>query len=233
MTQQALKDFKTAILHQGGPAPAVGGVVKPFKPGGEYFADSSFISALNNTGYTDSGSDLGYALQRADRTVITPTSRPDPADDKSWTFPDTVQGIREAIKLGANTLYANTVLHSQHPLVTMKDELNGIRMVGQSPKLTERWDDKANTNLWLATQEGLKTAFPKSRIVSKSDMEDLKLEEDGIGWPRILKPIRGRGSHGVAVIEDEKGFQNHINTLFKESDAVLVEVRTLSIPECC
>jgi hypothetical protein len=36
-----LKDFKTAILHQGGPAPAVGGVVKPFKPGGE----SSFISA--------------------------------------------------------------------------------------------------------------------------------------------------------------------------------------------
>jgi hypothetical protein len=36
MTQQALKDFKTAILHQGGPAPAVGGVVKPFKPGGKF-----------------------------------------------------------------------------------------------------------------------------------------------------------------------------------------------------
>jgi biotin carboxylase len=106
----------------------------------------------------------------------------------------------------------------------MRDELKGIRMVGQSPKLTERWDDKANTNLWLASQEGLETAFPKSRIVYKNDMENLKLEQDGIGWPRILKPIRGRGSHGVAVIEDEKGFQDHIKTLFAESDAVLVEV---------
>ena len=179
---------------------------------------------LTRAGYTDSGSDLGYALQRAGRTVITPTPHPDPADDKSWTFPDTVQGIREAIKLGANTLYANTVLHSQHPLVTMNDELKGIRMVGQSPKLTERWDDKANTNLWLASQKGLETAFPKSRIVYKNDMVNLRLEEDGIGWPRILKPIRGRGSHGVAVIEDEKGFQDHIETLFAESDAVLVEV---------
>ena len=106
----------------------------------------------------------------------------------------------------------------------MNDELKYIRMVGQSPKLTERWDDKANTNLWLASQKGLETAFPKSRIVYKSDMESLKLEEDGIGWPRILKPIRGRGSHGVAVIKDEKGFQDHIKTLFSESDAVLVEV---------
>lgn len=106
----------------------------------------------------------------------------------------------------------------------MGDELKGIRMVGQSPKLTERWDDKANTNLWLASQKGLETAFPKSRIVYKNDMEDLKLEEDGIGWPRILKPIRGRGSHGVAVIEDKKGFLEHLKFLFGESDAVLVEV---------
>lgn len=176
---------------------------------------------------------MGYALQRGGRTVITPGSTPDPADDKSWTFPDTVQGIREAVKLGANVLYANTVLYSQHPLVTMSDELKGVRMVGQSPKLTEKWDDKANTNLWLATQKGLEAAFPKSRIVNKIDLENLKLEEDGIGWPRILKPIRGRGSHGVAVIEDEKGFQDHIETLFAESDAVLVEVSPLVTPRSC
>jgi carbamoylphosphate synthase large subunit len=108
----------------------------------------------------------------------------------------------------------------------MLDELKGkgIRMVGQSPKLTERWDDKAATNMWLATQTGLEEAFPKSRIVHKHDMKDLKLEEDGIGWPRIIKPIRGRGSHGVAVVEDEKEFQDHIKTLFDESDAVLLEV---------
>lgn len=28
--------YRVAVLHQGGPVPAVGGVIKPFKPGGEY-----------------------------------------------------------------------------------------------------------------------------------------------------------------------------------------------------
>jgi D-alanine-D-alanine ligase len=170
---------------------------------------------------------LGYALKRAGKAIITPDdAKADPANDKSWTFPDTVEGIRAAIDLGANTLWANTVLHSQHPLVTMKDELakKSIRMVGQSPTLTERWDDKASTNLWLAKQQGLEGAFPKSRIIEKGEEESLGLEEDGIGWPRILKPIRGRGSHGVAVIKDEAGFREHLETLFKESGAVLVEV---------
>jgi glutathione synthase/RimK-type ligase-like ATP-grasp enzyme len=90
--------------------------------------------------------------------------------------------------------------------------------------LTEKWDDKANTNLWLATQQGLERAFPKSRIIHKENTQDLKLEDDGIGWPRIMKPIRGRGSHGVAVLDNEKGFRTHLETLFAESDAVLVEV---------
>jgi D-alanine-D-alanine ligase len=113
----------------------------------------------------------------------------------------------------------------------MSDELaaKGIRMVGQSPKLTEKWDDKANTNLWLATQKGLETAFPKSKIIHKDDMDHLRLEDDGIGWPRVLKPIRGRGSHGVAVVDDEKGFLEHIQTLFAESDAVLMEVSLVPI----
>jgi carbamoylphosphate synthase large subunit len=108
----------------------------------------------------------------------------------------------------------------------MKDELakKSIRMVGQSPILTERWDDKAETNFWLAKQKGLEGAFPKSRIITKGEESNLDLEGDGIGWPRILKPIRGRGSHGVAVIKDEEGFRQHLETLFAESSSVLVEV---------
>jgi carbamoylphosphate synthase large subunit len=108
----------------------------------------------------------------------------------------------------------------------MKDELakKSIRMVGQSPILTERWDDKAETNFWLAKQQGLEGAFPKSRIINKGEESNLDLEGDGIGWPRILKPIRGRGSHGVAVIKDEEGFRQHLETLFAESSSVLVEV---------
>jgi hypothetical protein len=36
--------YRVAVLHQGGPVPAVGGVIKPFKPGGEY--SSLHISVL-------------------------------------------------------------------------------------------------------------------------------------------------------------------------------------------
>lgn len=170
---------------------------------------------------------MAYALQRRGEMVITPTDQPDPADDKSWTFPDTAEGIRAAIDRGADTFWANTVLHSQHALVTMQEELSkkGIKMVGQSPILTEKWDDKANTNLFLAQQEGLTEAFPKSRILYKNDNGDLDLDNDGLGWPRVMKPIRGRGSHGVAVVHDEPAFRTHLETLFGESDAVLVEVR--------
>jgi carbamoylphosphate synthase large subunit len=110
----------------------------------------------------------------------------------------------------------------------MKDELskNGVRMVGQSPNLTEKWDDKANTNIWLGKQKGLEGGFPKSRVLyKKDDRESLQVDEDGLGWPRVMKPIRGRGSHGVAVVKDQEGFLKHLDTLFSESDAVLVEVR--------
>lgn len=159
--------------------------------------------------------------------MITPSDKPDPADDKSWTFPDTVEGIRSALDKGANTLWANTVLHSQHALITMRTDLvkGNVKLVGQSPTLTEKWDDKANTNLWLSGQKGLEMAFPKSRVLYKEDNKDVsEVDNDGIGWPRIMKPIRGRGSHGVAVVEDDEGFKKHLEKLYSESGSVLVEV---------
>lgn len=158
---------------------------------------------------------------------MTPSDRADPEDDKSWTFPDTVEGIHSALERGANTLWANTVLHSTHPLVTMRSELakSGIRMVGQSPALTERWDDKARTNRWLSEQTGLEGAFPKARILHKGQNDvSVNSAEDELGWPRVMKPIRGRGSHGVAVVKDEEEFMRHLDLLYGESDAVLVEV---------
>ena len=114
----------------------------------------------------------------------------------------------------------------------MKDELakSGVRMVGQSPRLTDKWDNKAETNLWLGSQPGLEGAFPKSRVLSKTeDTQKLELDKDGIGWPRVLKPVRGRGSHGVAVVKDEKDFMKHLDILYDEFNVALVEVRHFSL----
>lgn len=183
------------------------------------------------TGYTDSGSDLGNILLAQGEIVVTPTSQPSPTDDKSWTFPDTPAGIRAALDKGANVLYANTVLHKQHAIVSMRDELakRGIRMVGQSPLKTEDVDDKAATNTWLAQQSGLQGSFPRARLMHEGYSEsDLKAAwEYLVGEGKeaaVVKPIRGRGSHGVSVVYNLKDLGKAVQDLLKESNSIQLEV---------
>jgi D-alanine-D-alanine ligase len=187
-------------------------------------------------GYTDSGSDLGHILQQQGENVITPSANPSPSDDKSWTFPDTKAGINDALDKGANVLYANTVLHSQHAIVQMRNELakRGIRMVGQSPLKTEEVDDKASTNAWLAKQPGLEGSFPIATIVKEGYTEaELRGAWDtlAIGQPKVMivKPIRGRGSHGVSLVKSYEELRTAVNALLQESRAILLEVSAVSL----
>lgn len=46
MVKPGISGLKVAILHQGAAAPAVGGVKKPFKPGGLSAPDSYLLSRL-------------------------------------------------------------------------------------------------------------------------------------------------------------------------------------------
>lgn len=197
---------RVALIHQAARVPAVGGVVKPMKPGG----------------YTDSCADLAYALHMAGETVITPTTTPDPTKDLDWSFPDTANGITDALHLGANTLWANTILHSRHALVTLRDKLvaSGVRIVGQNPWDVERFDDKEWTNRWLAEQEGLRDAFPKSVLLEMGwDEGVLRAFE----MPMVTKPVRGRGSSGVSKVETREEMRKALNALFEDSTAVMVE----------
>ncbi|WVR04241.1 hypothetical protein IAU60_001241 [Kwoniella sp. DSM 27419] len=197
--------LRTALLHQGAPVPAVNGVVKPMKPGG----------------YADGCADIAFALQSRNETVITPERNPRPTRDLDWSFPDTVKGIRDAIDLGANVIWANTILHTKHAIVTLRDELEakGIRVVGVKPSAMEKFDDKEWTNRWLASHEGLKGYFPRAELVHKADDPALA----GFPLPAVVKPVRGRGSHGVMRVTTVEELQQGVGTLLGESDAVLVE----------
>ncbi|GAA6008679.1 hypothetical protein JCM10207_001684 [Rhodosporidiobolus poonsookiae] len=194
-----------AVLHQGAPPPAVGGVVKPMKPGG----------------YQDSGADIAYNLRAAGTAVVTPSESPDPASDAGWTFPDTKEGIRAAVDAGATLLWANTTLYASHPLVELRDELaqRGVSFVGQDPRDTERFEDKEWCNRWLAAQEGLEDAFPKAWLVAKDKPEQLT----EVTLPAVVKPVRGRGSHGVSLVKTAEELQQRTAELFKEGDLVLIE----------
>ena len=67
--------------------PVADGIKKPMKKGG----------------YSDSGADIVYCLKDNGEDVILPCENPNIYNDYDWVFPDTKEGIEQAIKKGADT----------------------------------------------------------------------------------------------------------------------------------
>lgn len=180
-----------AVLYQQTPPPVIDGLLKPMKSGG----------------YSDSGADIAYSLTTHGIDVITPTAHPGDRKQLDWVFPDTSNGIQHALDAGACTLWANTILFADHPLMKPEMDTLGVRLVGQDPAKMEEIDNKSITNTMLR-ENGITVA--KSILVSLTEGEkdavglqqltDNILEEAGIRMPCVLKPIRGRGSQGVKKV---------------------------------
>ncbi|KAJ9107424.1 hypothetical protein QFC21_000875 [Naganishia friedmannii] len=228
---------KVAVFYQATTPPSFGGVAKPAKPGGyrDSCADIAFaLSSLKHS--PDNATRVEVVLPSEDQEVL-----PSATDDAAWSFPDTADGIRAAIARGADTLWMNTVLHREHPLFTLlKADLAGstgvrssIKYIGQLPEHAEDYDDKAVVNPWLAQTDDTKllaNGFPKSLVLSKESIRTpegfnaaMQRIEQELGLPCVLKPIRGRGSHGVAVIHDIRSVRDHAATLFAECPEILAE----------
>ena len=210
--------MRVAILHQSAPVPAVGGVSKPMKPGGKL--DELCVRRLI-AGYSDSSADLAYNLRAAGVDVVTPVASPNPTRDLDWSFGDEQSTILAAVRNhGATALWANTVLHSRHALVELSKEIPEVKLVGQNPFNTEKFDDKQWTNAYLAKQDGLTEAFPKAKLFGKGD--DIAELVD-MGLPLVAKPIRGRGSHGVTLVKTPEELGKAVKALLEESESILVE----------
>lgn len=164
--------MKIAILYQKHVPPIVDGIKKPMKEGG----------------YSDSGADIAYCLKENGISVVTPVDNPDVMNNFDWVFPDTEEGIGEALKKGADTLWLNTVLYEGHPI----EKFCGIKVIGQRTADASLYDDKYYTNTFLKSHN-LPVILGK-RIKSPD-------EYDG-KYPCIIKPIRGRGSQGVIKCEN-------------------------------
>lgn len=178
------------VLFQAVEPPVIDGIRKPMKPGG----------------YSDSGADIAHELRRRGRNVVTPVPDPDPADQSAWVFPDTADGIAEARSLGAEVLWANTVVFRGHPLDAVVGQGPGV--VGQLPDAVHRFDDKWHTND-LLRRHGLPVAAAVLVARAAADgvhvVDDLTVEtlaDHGVGFPAVVKPVRGRGSQGVTKVDD-------------------------------
>ena len=196
-----------ALLYQATPPPAVEGIRKPMKPGG----------------YSDSGADIAWTLRSAGTPVVTPVATPDPTRALDWVFPDTPEGIAQALAQGARVLWANTVLFVGHPLEAVAGQ--GVRLVGQSPALVERYDDKWLTNARLRARG---CPVPASSLLVQDDgpdtlalevLTEARLAARGLRLPLIVKPIRGRGSEGVSKVDSLEALRHHAEALLSARNA--------------
>ncbi len=176
-----------AILYQALPPPVIGGLRKDAKPGG----------------YSDSGADIGFCLRTRGFDVVTPSPNASPATPMDWVFPDTADGIRAACDAGAALLWANTVVFEGHPIA---DVSATHWIVGQLPAAQQAADDKFATNARLR-DAGLPVppailVAPDARdgVAALRATTEEALRRQGLTFPLIVKPVRGRGSQGVTLV---------------------------------
>ncbi|KAK4041456.1 hypothetical protein C8A01DRAFT_45415 [Parachaetomium inaequale] len=200
---------RVAVLYQALDPPIINGVQKPRKPGG----------------YRDSGADIASNLSRVEGVdVICPTSSPRPETDADWCFPDTEEGILQALDQGATHLWANTILFAGHPLQTsvrVGTFQDKKRVVGQGPLAIQQYDDKEYVNDLLRRAGGF--TMPRSWTVHDGPDFPTSLRALSLPFPVVAKPIRGRGSHGVRVCGSFDELLDHARTLFDESPAIMLE----------
>lgn len=175
--------MKIAVLYQKNRPPVINGIKKPMKEGG----------------YSDSGADICYCLQKNNVDVVTPVKYPNVLKDFDWVFPDTKEGIQHAVSLGADTIWLNTVLYENHPI----EYFDGISIIGQNPSDVSKYDDKYYTNNYLRSQ-----GFP----VVKSVLINKESKYNG-GFPCVIKPVRGRGSQGVLKCCSDDELYSALNKL--------------------
>lgn len=156
--------------------------------------------------------------------VVTPRSTADPSEDTGWCFPDTEEGIQDAIERGATHLWANTILFASHPLQVspyLDKYKDKVRVVGQPPLLVEKFDDKEFVNNRLRANGSF--SMPRGWTVSLSTDLRSSLQKQNLPFPIVGKPIRGRGSQGVKVCYSLEELYDHLQSLSGHSPTVMLE----------
>ncbi len=164
---------KVAVLYHAGSPPASGHSKKP----------------VELEEFKKSAADIAWSLSMKGVSVITPREYPADKQEADWVFPDTDVGIERAYDLGARVFWLNTILHEGHAIDKWLEV--GAEFVGQTPQATSSGADKFETNKKLRAS-GLSVA--SSRLVTN-------VKESSEVFPVVVKPVSGRGSEGVSIVQ--------------------------------
>lgn len=125
-----------------------------------------------------------------------------------------------AIDQGATHLWANTILFAAHPVQTSSRIGQHVRMIGQGPLIVEKYDDKDCVNN-LLRRKGVFTmplAWTYHEVKGESPMYN------EFQYPAVVKPARGRGSHGVKLCRNAAEAKTHCEVLIEEgAGTVMIE----------
>ena len=234
-----------AVLYQAAPPPAIDGVSKPYKPGGysDSAADIAF-TLLSSSVPTVTPSSFPSPSSTPSPSPSSPTPSPPLSPPSasspplSLCYPDTVDGISLALSHGARCLWLNTTLHPSHPLLSLPPSTHPtpLHIVGHPPHLPPLMDDKFRTNLLLASSHppipiarSVLTSLTKASYLSHAvtPLTTHLPSSLPFPFPVYAKPIRGRGSQGVALCPDPHSLLAHCASLLSSphvyGDVVMVE----------
>ncbi|MCA1221316.1 hypothetical protein [Streptomyces sp. 8L] len=188
------------MLYQEIAPPSLDGAVKPSNP----------------FGYRDSSADIAFSLARSGCDVVTPVGNPEPDVEADWTFPDSLDGMSAAVSAGAEVFWANTSLFNEHPIGEL-GRLNRLRVVGQPLVTVERFEDK---HVCHAALSAIGIPVPRQALVSLTDRSEptpgtveKAVSAQGLNFPAMVKPRRGRGSAGVKLVDSVAAAAEHIESL--------------------
>lgn len=146
--------------------------------------------------------DIAYALKECRVPIITPVAEPDPHDAYQWSFPDTNDGINQALSQGARILWPYVPMDTEHPLSSRLEE--GMGITGQMPVLIDPLESKAFSHNVI--QHGgivmpLATSADAKDIISQFDIYSAPY---GMDFPLIVKPVRGYGRRNVRLVHNRE-----------------------------
>jgi D-alanine-D-alanine ligase len=118
--------------------------------------------------------------------------------DFCFSFPDTPEGIREAIASGAKILWFNTVLFEGHPMqdkqLFPESNCDDFWFVCQHPAQVQKFDDKYLTNQYLAAHG---VPIPKTLLICATKIFASTLQEYEDSYQKLFSDSHKNINHSL------------------------------------
>ena len=129
--------------------------------------------------------------------------------------------IRVAKESGADAIYPGYGFLSENPDLAREAAENGIAFVGPRAEILELAGDKVN-----AKAAAIRAKVPVlASTDATNDINLLKSQADGIGFPLYVKAVAGGGGRGMRKIDSQETFVESVEAAMREAEGAFGDAR--------